>query len=95
VAASAYIDRVVDPSGPLTSADIETVARKPADRLGRDRVFPHSFERGPWSAKAAADWLASMAARSTGVARLNACDRLPLFVLLLDHRRAAPKRWLA
>jgi hypothetical protein len=51
VAASAYIDPVVDPSGPLTSADIETASRKPAGRLSRDRDrkrlyakhFPHPF----------------------------------------------------
>jgi hypothetical protein len=67
VAASAYIDPVIDQLGPLTAADIETVFRKPAGRLGRDRVrkrlyakgFPHPFERGLWSAKAVADWLAS------------------------------------
>lgn len=65
--ASAYIDPVVDPSGPLTTADIETPSCKPAGRLGRDRVrkglyakcFPHPFERGLWSAKAVAEWLAS------------------------------------
>ena len=67
MAASAYIDPVADPSGPLTAADTETIFRKSAGRLGRDRVckrlhtkgFPHPFERGLWSAKAVADWLPS------------------------------------
>jgi hypothetical protein len=67
VAASAYIEPVVDPSGPVTAAGIETVSRKPASRLGRDRVhkrlcakgLPHRFERRLWSTKAVADWLAS------------------------------------
>lgn len=67
MAASAYIGSVVDTSGPLTAADVETTCRKPAGRLGRKRVrkrpyakeFPHPFERGLWSAKAVADWLAS------------------------------------
>jgi hypothetical protein len=74
VAASAYIDPVADPSGPLTAADIETVFRKPAGRLGRDRVrkrlyamcVPHPFERGLWSANAVADW----------PSECNACDLL-------------------
>jgi hypothetical protein len=38
VTASAYIDPVLEPSGPPTAADIEIVSRKPADRLARDRV---------------------------------------------------------
>ena len=67
MAASAYIDPVVDPSGPITAADIETASRNPGGWLGRDRVrkrpyakgFPNPFERGLWSAKAVADWLAS------------------------------------
>jgi hypothetical protein len=100
VAASAYIDPVIDPSGPLTAADIETVSRKPAGRLGRDRIrkrlytkgFPHPFERGLWSAKAVPEWLASAGgAEHMGVARLNACDRFPLFGLSVDRSIAAPK----
>ena len=65
--ASAYIDPVLEPSGRPTAADIEMVSRKPADRLGRDRVrkrlyakgFPNPCERGLWSAKAMAHCLAS------------------------------------
>jgi hypothetical protein len=38
VAASAYIDLVADPSGRLTTADIEAVFSKLASRLGRDRI---------------------------------------------------------
>ena len=67
VTASAYIDLVLEPPGPLTAADIEMVSHKPGDRLGRDRVgkrlyakgFPHPCERGLWSARAMADCLAS------------------------------------
>ena len=59
MAASAYIDPAVDPLGPLTATDIETVYCKPAGQFGRNRVrkglyakgFPHPFERGLWSAK--------------------------------------------
>jgi hypothetical protein len=73
VAASAYIDPVADPLGPLTAADIETAFRKPAGWFGRDRVrkrlyakgFPHPFERGLWSAKAVADWLATAGSNPT------------------------------
>ena len=60
MAASAYIDPMVDPWGPLTAADIEAVSRKPAGRFGRDcackrlyaKGFPHSSEYRLWSAKA-------------------------------------------
>jgi len=59
MAASACIDPAVDPLGPLTATDIETVYCKPAGQFGRNRVrkglyakgFPHPFERGLWSAK--------------------------------------------
>src|SRR5687768_860548 len=74
VAASAYIDVMADPLRPLKPADIETVFCKPAGWFGRDRVrkrlyakgFPHPFERGLWSAKAVADWLASAGSNPTG-----------------------------
>jgi hypothetical protein len=74
VTASVYVDPVADPLRPLTAADIETVFRKPAGWFGRDRVrkrlyakgFPHPFERGLWSAKAVADWLATAGSNSTG-----------------------------
>ena len=74
MAASAYIDPVADPLRPLTAADIEKAFRKPAGCFGRDRVrkrlyakgFPHPFERGLWSAKAVADWLASAGSNPTG-----------------------------
>lgn len=101
MAASAYIEPVVDPSGPVTAAGIETVSHKPVIRLGRDRVrkrlcakgLPHPFERRLWSAKAVADWLASAGgAEHNGVARLNACDGFPLFVLSVGRSRAALKR---
>ena len=67
MAASAYIDPVADPSGRLMAADIETIFRKSAGRLVRDRVrkrldtkvFPHPFERALWPAKGIADWLPS------------------------------------
>ena len=82
MAASAYIDPVVDPSGPVTAADIETVARRPAGRLGRDRVrkrryakgFPHPLERELWFARAWPTGQRAQAARSTRVGRLNAYD---------------------
>jgi len=74
VAASAYLDPVADPLRPLTAADIERAFRKPAGWFGRDRVrkrlyaqgFPHPFERGLWSAKAVADWLATAGSNPTG-----------------------------
>jgi hypothetical protein len=74
VAEPAYIDPVADPLRPLTAADIEAVFRKPRGWLGRDRVrkrlyakgFPHPFERGLWSAKAVADWLASAGSNPNG-----------------------------
>lgn len=85
MAASAYIDPVVDLSRPPTAADLETVFRKPAGRFGRNHVrnylifakgFPHPFEGGLCSAKTGAEWPASTAGRSARVARLNACDFL-------------------
>jgi hypothetical protein len=74
VAESAYIDPVADPLRLLTAADIETAFRKPVGWFGRDRVrkrlyakgFPHPFERGLWSAKAVADWLATAGSNPTG-----------------------------
>ena len=74
MAASAYIDPEADPLRPLTAADIESAFRKPAGWFGRDRVrkrlyaqgFPHPFERGLWSAKAVADWLATVGSNPTG-----------------------------
>jgi len=74
VAASGYINPVADPLRPLTAADIEAVFYKPAGWFGRDRVrkrlyakgFPHPFERGLWSAKAVADWLARAGSNPTG-----------------------------
>lgn len=52
---------------PLTSADITTLFKKPDGWFDRDRVrkrlyakgFPKPFERGRWSAKAVADWMAN------------------------------------
>ena len=72
--ASVYVDPEADPLRPLTAADIETVFRKPAGWFSRDRVrkrlyakgFPHPFERGLWSAKAVADWLATAGSNPTG-----------------------------
>jgi hypothetical protein len=74
VTASAYIDPVADPLRPLTAADIERAFRKPPGWFGRDRVrkrlyaqgFPHPFERGLWSTKAVADWLATAGSNPTG-----------------------------
>ena len=74
MAASAYIDPVADALRPLTAGDIETLFRKSPGWFGRDRVrkrlyakgFPHPFERGLWSGKAVADWLASAGSNSTG-----------------------------
>jgi hypothetical protein len=74
VAGAAYIDPVANPLRPLTAADIETAFRKPRGWFGRDRVrkrfyakgFPHPFERGLWSAKAVADWLATAGSNPTG-----------------------------
>jgi hypothetical protein len=74
VTATAYIDPGADPLRPLTAADIERAFRKPAGWFGRDRVrkrlyaqgFPHPFERGLWSAKAVADWLATAGSNPTG-----------------------------
>lgn len=101
MAASAYIDPVVNPSRPLTAADIETIFRKPAGQLCRDRVrkrvyangFPHPFEHELWSAKAVADWIASRrrGAQESHVST-RATDSLYLFS---DHSKAAPKRWPA
>ena len=84
MAASAYIDPVADPLRPLTAADIERAFRKPAGWFGRDRVrkrlyaqgFPHPFERGLWSAKAVADWLATAGSNPAGaVPRPKASER--------------------
>jgi len=83
------------------AAGIETVSRKPASRLGSAMIVSTSAS-APRACRIAlnvgcgpprlwADWLASAAARSTGVARLNACDGFPLFVLSVDRSRAALK----
>lgn len=64
MSASAYIDPVIDPLGPLMAGDIEPVFRTPAGRSARDCVhkrlyakgLPHPFEHGLRSAKAVADW---------------------------------------
>ena len=94
MAASAYIDPVADPSGRLMAADIETIFRKSAGRLVRDRVrkrvyangFPHPFEHELWSAKAA-DWIACRrrGAQDSHVS-MPATDSLYSFS---DHSKAA------
>jgi hypothetical protein len=91
VTASAYIDPVADPLRPLTAADIERAFRKPSGWFGRDRVrkrlyaqgFPHPFERGLWSAKAVADWLATAGSNPTG--------DVPRPMLKASERQAEPR----
>ena len=91
MAASAYIDPEADPLRPLTAADIESAFRKPAGWFGRDRVrkrlyaqgFPHPFERGLWSAKAVADWLATAGSNPTGA--------VPRPMLKASERQAEPR----
>lgn len=97
MAASAYIEPVVDPSGPVTAADIETVFRKPAGRFSGDRVrkrlyakgFTFPFEHGLWSAKAVADWLPS-ASRMECMSRTSKRVRPSV-----DRSKAALKCWPA
>lgn len=75
VPSSDYVNPVADPLRPLTAGDIEAVFGKPAGWFGRDRVrkrlyskgFPHPLERGLWSAKAVADWIASAGSNAAGV----------------------------
>ena len=103
MAASAYIDPVVDPSGPLTAANIETLSRKPAGRLGCDRVrkrlyakgFPHPFERAQWSAKGVAGWLTSAGDTERMSRTSQRVRRISRFVLVVDLSSAARKRWSA
>jgi hypothetical protein len=91
VTASAYVDPVADPLRPLTAADIERAFRKPAGWFGRDRVrkrlyaqgFPHPFERGLWSARAVADWLATAGSNPTGA--------VPQLMLRASERQAEPR----
>ena len=60
---------------PITSADISCLFKKPAGWFARDVVrkrlyrkgFPHPFERGLWSAKAVADWMANAGKNPDGV----------------------------
>jgi hypothetical protein len=91
VTVSAYIDPVADPLRPLTAADIERAFRKPAGWFARDRVrkrlyargFPHPFERGLWSAKAVADWLATAGSNPAGT--------VPRLMLKASERQAEPR----
>jgi hypothetical protein len=84
---------------PPTAANIETVFRKPAGRFGRNRVrkglyakgFPHSFERGLWSATAVADWLAS-AGRAERMRRTSQSVRpIPSVRSLYGSPQGSPK----
>ena len=99
VAASAYIDPLVDPLEPLTAADIETVFPKPAGLFGHDRVrkcvcaknFQRPFERGPWSAETVPNRLTS-AGKAERLSRTSQRVRqISSFRSLCGSEQSSPK----
>lgn len=102
MAASAYGDSAVDPSGTLTAADIKTVFREPAGRLSRDRVrncfyakgFPIPLNVGCGSPRLT-DWPASAGGVEHGRHTSQGVRQVSLLVLSMDRSRAALKRWPA
>lgn len=80
---NAYAEPVRSLTDPLTAVDIDKLFRKPGGWFSRDVVrkrlyskgFPHPFERGLWSAKAVADWLAAAGSNPDHVAPRKARQR--------------------
>jgi len=70
-----YVELVENLPSPLTSAEISHLLKKSPGWFARDVVrkrfyaqgFPHPFERGLWSAKAVAEWLAAAGSNPHGV----------------------------